>query len=411
MRVLILYVVILFPVFMCSQYMGTGSVAQGTATAISSNLYNNCAGGRTTLVGTITAQNSTTWTVPAQVNFTNNAFPFASDLYNSCNSHTYANSSAALAALSGSDIVVVDPAGEIITAYIFADNYFELYINGVAVGKDNVPYTQFNSNIVRFKVSRPFTIAMLLVDWEEHLGLGSEVNGPILYHDGDGGMVAVFKDANNNTIAITDNNWKAQTFYTAPVADLTCLSEVGTQRLSTNCSTQDTNNGSNYYGVHWSRPAIWMGALFNDSSWPNATLYSNNTIGVNNKPAYTNFTDIFDDINNDAQFIWSTNVILDNEVIVRYTVATASGTNERKVKDKSFNIIPNPSHGSIQLKFESSIDPNEMEMISITNTLGSEVYGSKQYNDQIDIAQLPAGIYFMTVTVNGVKLSKKIIVE
>ncbi len=34
----------------------------------------------------------------------------------------------------------------------------------------------------------------------------------------------------------------------------------------------------------------------------------------------TNFTNIFDDANNDAQFIWSTNVILGNEVIVRKVV-------------------------------------------------------------------------------------------
>jgi hypothetical protein len=43
-------------------------------------------------------------------------------------------------------------------------------------------------------------------------------------------------------------------------------------------------------------------------------------IGVDNKVAYTNFTDIFDNSSADAQFIWSTNVVLDNTVIVRYTV-------------------------------------------------------------------------------------------
>ncbi len=51
-------------------------------------------------------------------------------------------------------------------------------------------------------------------------------------------------------------------------------------------------------------------------TWPNATEFTNAVIGVDNKPAYTNFTDIFDNSANDAKFIWSTNVILDNEVIV-----------------------------------------------------------------------------------------------
>lgn len=395
---------------MYSQYMGTGSVTQGTATAISNNLY-NCAGGRTTLIGTITAQNNSTWTVPAQVNFTNTTFPFAFDLYNSCNSNTFATAASALAALSGTDIVVIDPAGEVITAYIFADNYFELYINGVAVGKDDVPYTQFNSNIVRFKVSRPFTIAMLLVDWEEHLGLGSEVNGPIQYHDGDGGMVAVFKDANNNTIAITDNNWKAQTFYTAPVTDLTCLSEVGAQRLSTNCSTQDTNNGSNYYGVHWIRPLNWTSASFNDSSWPNATLYTNNTIGVNNKPAYTNFTNIFDDPNNDAQFIWSTNVILDNEVIVRYTVTAASSIQKNRANLTGFNVIPNPSNVTIQLKLNDGLNQSDIENIIITNSLGEIVFRSNEIKDQLNLSDISAGVYFIEVTINGYKTSRKLIIQ
>ena len=79
-------------------------------------------------------------------------------------------------------------------------------------------------------------------------------------------------------------------------------------------------NGAGYAALHWKVPADWMSKTFDDSSWPNATTYSNATIGVDGKSAFTNFTDIFDDASNDAQFIWSTNVILDNEVIVRKIV-------------------------------------------------------------------------------------------
>ena len=42
--------------------------------------------------------------------------------------------------------------------------------------------------------------------------------------------------------------------------------------------------------------------------------------GDGDSAVFTNITDIFDDASNDAQFIWSTNVILDNEVIVRKIV-------------------------------------------------------------------------------------------
>ena len=214
----------------------------------------------------------------------------------------------------------MDADGEVFTAYIFGDNYFEMYINGIPVGKDNVPFTQFNSNIVRFKVNKPFTIAMKLVDWEENSGLGSESNRGKAFHPGDGGMVAVFKDAKNEIIATTNSNWKAQTFYTAPIKDLSCVSENGTLRLSDKCDTEDSDDGTSYYALHWKIPSDWFAENFDDSKWPDATIYTNSVIGVDNKPSYTNFTDVFDNNANDAEFIWSTNVILDNEVIVRHTV-------------------------------------------------------------------------------------------
>ncbi len=298
-------------------YSGTGSVSQGSATTTTNNLL-DC--GRTAGLGTINSTDGDSWTVPAAVNYDNSSFPFASDLHNPCNGNNYANTAAALAALDGSDIVEIDTDGEVITAYVFADNYFEMYINGTPVGKDNVPFTQFNSDLVRFRVNRPFTVAMKLVDWEENLGLGTEASGSFAHHPGDGGMVAVFKDASDNIIDITNDSWKAQTFYTAPIKDLSCLSENGTERLSANCDATDSNEGSSYYAVHWAVPDNWTSETFDDSAWPSATTYTNNTIGVDNKSAYTNFTDIFDASGNDAQFIWSTNVVLDNEVIVRKTI-------------------------------------------------------------------------------------------
>ncbi|MEP2237787.1 MAG: hypothetical protein ABJI22_05465 [Maribacter sp.] len=301
------------------EYKGSASVSQGLATVEIENIY-ECDRGRKAPIGTSIALDDSEWTVPAIVHFTDNNFPFASDLFNPCTKVEYATADEAIAALDGTDIIEVDADGEVITAFIFADNYFEMYINGVPVGKDNVPFTQFNSNIVRFKVNKPFTIAMKLVDWEENSGLGSESNRGTDFHPGDGGMVGVFKDANNKTIATTNSNWKAQTYYTAPIKDLSCVTENGALRLSENCSTEGPEDGSTYFALHWKTPENWQTSSFDDSQWPNATEYTNKIIGVDNKPSYTNFTDIFDDMATDAQFIWSTNVILDNEVLVRYTV-------------------------------------------------------------------------------------------
>lgn len=300
-----------------SVYAGTASVSQGLAVTTTENLF--ARGIRVAGLGSVEAIDGSIWIVPAQVNFTDDTFPFASDLHNVYR-NTYSSAVEAIDALDGSDIIEVDAGGEVITAYIFADNYFEMYVNGIAVGKDAVPFTEFNSSIVRFRVSKPYTIAMKLVDWEENLGLGSEGSNGSAYHPGDGGMVAVFKDESDAVVAITGSDWKAQTYYTAPITDLSCPTENGTSRLSADCSTNDSNDGTSYYALHWETPSNWYEETFDDSTWPNATTYTNNTIGVDNKPSYTNFTDIFDAASNDAQFIWSTNVILDNEVIVRYTV-------------------------------------------------------------------------------------------
>ncbi len=390
-----------------AQYLGTASVTQGLATTTTANLY-TCAGGRIAAIGTITASNNSVWTVPAVTNFTNTSFPFASDLNNVCNGNNYTTSAIALAALNGSDIVTIDANGEIITAYIFADNYFEMYINGVPVGKDNVPFTQFNSNIVRFKVNRPFTISMLLVDWEERLGVGGETNGGFTYHCGDGGMVAVFKDATNAIIAKTGSDWKAQTFYTAPIMNLSCPTESGTSRLSANCSTADSNAGTAYYGLHWARPTNWTQATFDDVTWPAATTYTNATIGVDNKPAYTNFTNIFDDVSNDAQFIWSKNVILDNEVIVRKTVASLS-VNETELLNPKISIYPNPAKNQFNLDFNSArINVNKVQ---IFNTLGEKIFETNTISETMTFGSIPSGMYFVKIISDTLEVTKKLMVE
>ena len=109
-------------------------------------------------------------------------------------------------------IVEVDNDGEIITGFMVADNYFELYVNGKLIGVDATPFTPFNSHVVRFRVKRPYTIAVLAQDWEDKLGLGMEVFQGTTWHPGDGGFVAKFSDG-----TATNSSWKAQSFYIAPL--------------------------------------------------------------------------------------------------------------------------------------------------------------------------------------------------
>jgi hypothetical protein len=249
---------------------------------------------------------------------------------------------------------------------------------------------------------------MLLVDWEERLGVGAETNGAFTYHCGDGGMVAVFKDATNAIIAKTGSDWKAQTFYTAPIMNLSCPTESGTSRLSANCSTADSNAGTAYYGLHWARPTNWTQATFDDSSWPAATTYTNATIGVDNKPAYTNFTNIFDDVSNDAQFIWSKNVILDNEVIVRKTVASLS-VNETEVLNSKISIYPNPAKNQFNLDYDSArININKVQ---IFNTLGEKIFETNTISESITFGTIPSGMYFVKIISDTFEVTKKLMIE
>ncbi|WP_228768466.1 hypothetical protein [Shewanella sp. TC10] len=293
-----------------SNYAGSGSITQGPATTIVTNLF-NCQDGRSRVagIGEVTDAEGNVWTVPGSNQFT--TAPKAVDLYEQCAGVTPKN----LAEVNQDDVpvVTVDPQGEVITGYIFADNYFELYINGKLIAVDSVPFTPFNSSIVKFKVSKPYTIAVKVIDWEENLGLGSESNRGSAYHAGDGGFIASFSDG-----TVTNSDWQAQTFYTSPIYDLSCLSEKEGARLSADCAATGKENGQDAYAVHWKQADNWMSETFDSTAWPQASLYSDDEIGVNNKKAYMNFIEKFSGAG--ASFIWSTNVVLDNEVLLRYTV-------------------------------------------------------------------------------------------
>ncbi|WP_104400627.1 hypothetical protein [Vibrio penaeicida] len=293
-----------------NDYQGSASITQGLAKTVEPNLF-NCENGRSRVagIGEITDSEGTVWTVPTKNHLT--TAPKAFDLYEQCSNIT--PQSLADVKEASVPVTVIDSDGEEITGYIFADNYFELYINGTLVAVDTVPFTPFNSSVVKFKVKKPYTIAIKVVDWEENLGLGTESNRGKAYHAGDGGFIASFSDG-----TVTGSDWQAQTFYTAPIYDLTCLSEIDGQRLSETCTTEGTNHGENAYAAHWQTPSNWMTQEFDSTSWPQATLYSENEIGVKNKKSYMNFIEKFSGAG--ASFIWSTNVVLDNEVLLRYEV-------------------------------------------------------------------------------------------
>ena len=309
----------------CLTIFGTGNVSaddqpifsQGKARILKTGLV-ECGGWRSrpSAVGEVTASNGSTWTVPAPVHYDKSLF--ADDLFNGCGGKEYSGPGE----IDLNTIPVRTQAGgtEVFTAYLFADNYFEFFVNGKLLGVDPVPFTPFNSNIIRFTAQRPFTIAAMLVDWEESLGIGTESGRGSSHHPGDGGFVAVIKDAGGKTLAVTDKTWRAQTYYIAPLDNKGCLKITGGLRDSRACSSADRRNGNGLFAAHWLISAKWATVEFDDSSWPPATTFSNDTVGVDNKRSYTNFAEIFDNPRATAQFIWSPNLGLDNLVLVRKVV-------------------------------------------------------------------------------------------
>jgi hypothetical protein len=395
----------LIPVFILNGYVllsqgtytGTGSVTKGPATQTTVNLFPGCSGSRISAIGTITSTDGKVWTVPDNTAYTTGTK--LTDLYNECSGVKPASLSAVN--LANVPIKVIDNAGEVITGYLLGDNYFELYINGVLVGVDPIPFTPFNSSVVRFKVSRPYTIAVKLVDWEENLGLGTELNGGNAYHSGDGGFIAQFSDG-----TVTDTSWRAQTFYIAPIENLSTVIEKADGTRSSATAKTTTTCEKNCYGIHYSIPSNWNSKEYNDKVWPNASLYSAATVGVN-WPAYTNVSTAW----NKAQFIWSSNLILDNVVLVRKTVGATTPIKEIESAGNVF--VQNPFSDNISFQCDISLSNVRIDLIDLNGKLLGNwkiPYLSAKDLWQVQAPiNLPNGTYLLTIKSTEKSFSRKLI--
>jgi hypothetical protein len=263
-------------------------------------------------VGEIMAKDGTQFTVPTTNNY--QAGPKLPDLYNECAKVTPRSLSEV--DLSKIPIVEVDRDGEIVTGFMVADNYFELYINGKLIGVDATPFTPFNSHVVRFRVKRPYTIAILAQDWEDKLGLGMEVFAANRWHSGDGGFVAKFSDG-----TATNSTWKAQSFYIAPLQHPDDVVEYG--------NIHDTSHlgrihplaklptcREHCFAIHYPIPDRWQEPGFDDSNWPQAFEYLDQEVGIMGMPGYWRFPKAF----SGGRWIWTINLVFDNTVLLRKTV-------------------------------------------------------------------------------------------
>jgi hypothetical protein len=252
-------------------------------------------------IGTVRSADGRSWTVPAPIH----EGPVAVDLFNNCtgpgDNPDYA---------SKLETVVIDPDGVEITGFIFADNYFELYVNGRFIARDALAMVPFNSSVVRFRARYPMTYAIKGVDWENHQGVGMEYDN---FQIGDGGFIAYFSDGNG-----TGPHWRAETFYIAPLDDPGCVRTAGgrdssgcSQAVRPTCAEKDPKSCQ---ALHFEMPPDWSAPGFDDSRWPSAIVWPPSA--VTTQRAYTAYAKVF----GDAQFIWTRNLRLDNLVLARFTV-------------------------------------------------------------------------------------------
>lgn len=193
-------------------------------------------------------------------------------------------------------------------AEIWVDNWFELYINGKLVGHDSVPITterSFNSEKLKFTANYPFTIGLVVRDFTENAS-GLEYIGRPNQQIGDGGAIAQIRDLSTNSIvAATDGTWKSYVVSKAPL-NPECVKSTDPLK---DCKASNTT-----------APKSWATSSFKDSTWPSASTFSAEEVGV--KEGYFDFT--WSPI---ASLVWSSDLKLDNTVLLRKVISKPTTLN------------------------------------------------------------------------------------
>lgn len=187
-------------------------------------------------------------------------------------------------------------------AEVWADNWFALYVNGKLVGQDSVPITterSFNAETIMFTAAYPLTVGIVAKDFTQD-GSGLEYIGTSRQHIGDGGIIAQIKEAKSGKIVTaTSNSWKSLVTNSAPL-NPSCVTST---KPIIDCQASTMN-----FPTHWNL------AGFNDAKWVNATQYTPEQVGV--KEGYLDIQ-----WNPAAKLVWSSDLKLDNTVLLRAKVA------------------------------------------------------------------------------------------
>lgn len=192
---------------------------------------------------------------------------------------------------------------ETYSADVWADNWFEMRIDGVSVAEDSVPITterSFNAESFQFDAERPFVIGLVAKDFKEN-DTGLEYIGTQRQQMGDGGVIVQVKNASGDPVAVSDAAWQCLVIHTAPM-DKSCARERDPVAGEGVCRFEASDE-----------PAGWDQASFDASAWPQAEVYSEREV----RPK-----DGYDEIrwSGAAKLIWGPDLEQSNTVLCRLTV-------------------------------------------------------------------------------------------
>lgn len=188
-----------------------------------------------------------------------------------------------------------------IRATIYADNWFELYVNGTLVAVDSIAFIPHNVISVDLLPAYPMTIAVLAKDNADPQTGMEYANTNI----GDAGFILRFGDG-----TVTSSAWKAKCFSHGPIDGDTRNPRVRSEPL----------------------PEDWFTVGFDDSGWPRAKEYSEREIDPKQPYDGADFES--------ARFIWSDDLKLDNTVIFRHTVTRPPDGRQRVDFTNLTNTVP-----------------------------------------------------------------------
>lgn len=186
---------------------------------------------------------------------------------------------------------------------VWADNWFEMRVNGKQVAEDSVPITterSFNAESFSFNADRPFVIGLVAKDFKEN-DTGLEYIGSRRQQMGDGGVILQMRDASGDTVVVSNEQWQCKVTHTAPL-DKSCEQVSDPVAGQAPCGFETSEE-----------PDGWDMSGFDASGWAQADVYT--AAQVRPKFGYDEIT-----WDKDARLIWGPDLEQSNTVLCRLTV-------------------------------------------------------------------------------------------